>query len=552
VADLAARFEAKVDRTGEHHVWTGSTTRDGIGKLKVNGATVTARRVAWEFAHGRLPPDTDVKACPANRGCVRVEHLSILWKRSTSTTPRPRAGRGGGSKRQVRPGVWKLTATIGTAGGVQRRATRIVHAETETAANRELAGFVAEVVAERSVPPPDGMRDLRVDDAVELFLTQHLREEKGREERTISDYRNVHHRWFAPTIGQRLLRTIEPRDMDQLFGRMRSAGLSRSQMNQAKSLYAPLFRWAKARRIIVGSPMRDFELPTSRYVSRERTPPEAEELSLLLNAAAQNVPEIAPLLVLGAVTGMRRGELVGLRRSRIKWDDSRVVVDAAVDEGRRVKGTKTRRERSLFLDTETMDMLRRHCQQIDQRAGDYGITIDPHAFLFSLTTDCSTPMPPDYVTKRVAVLKDHLGIAAKRPETVALEDGALRLFRQPRPRERRTITGPLPTGGMSYREIAEQLQRSERWVALAIASATRRETASARGDALDFDGSILALRRFTSSELLDSGFNISLVAQRQGHGPGVLVNNYSKGRKSADRNAAEHLGRVVHGRPATR
>jgi hypothetical protein len=61
-----------------------------------------------------------------------------------------------------------------------------------------------------------------------------------------------------------------------------------------------------------------------------------------------------------------------------------------------------------------------------------------------------------------------------------------------------------------------------------------------------FDGSILALRKFTSSELLDAGFNVSMVAQRQGHGTQVLVKHYAKGRVSADRKAAEHLGRVVH------
>ena len=61
-----------------------------------------------------------------------------------------------------------------------------------------------------------------------------------------------------------------------------------------------------------------------------------------------------------------------------------------------------------------------------------------------------------------------------------------------------------------------------------------------------FDGSILALRKFTSSELLDNGFNISMVAQRQGHGPQVLAKHYAKSRRSAERKAADHLGRVVH------
>ncbi len=56
-------------------------------------------------------------------------------------------------------------------------------------------------------------------------------------------------------------------------------------------------------------------------------PPEVEELSLLLSEALTVVPDIAPLLAVGAVTGMRRGELTGLRRSRIFWDEGRLTVD---------------------------------------------------------------------------------------------------------------------------------------------------------------------------------------------------------------------------------
>jgi hypothetical protein len=61
---LADRFEAKVDRFGEHHLWTGSKKTDGSGKLKVGGRSITARRVAWELVHGPLAEGVEVKACP--------------------------------------------------------------------------------------------------------------------------------------------------------------------------------------------------------------------------------------------------------------------------------------------------------------------------------------------------------------------------------------------------------------------------------------------------------------------------------------------------------
>jgi len=99
---------------------------------------------------------------------------------------------------------------------------------------------------------------------------------------------------------------------------------------------------------------------------------------------------------------------------------------------------------------------------------------------------------------------------------------------------------------MTFGEIGKALGRSERWASLAVAAAERREAAST-SPRRRFDGSVLALRKFTSSELLDAGFSVAAVAQRQGHGPQVLVKHYGKRRLSADRKAAEHLGRVVHG-----
>ena len=112
--------------------------------------------------------------------------------------------------------------------------------------------------------------------------------------------------------------------------------------------------------------MADFQKPTSTYRSKKRTPPEVEELSLLLSKAVDFVPDIAPLLVLGAVTGMRRGELVGVRRSHVAWDRCMITVDSAISESKQVKGTKTRQERSFHVDPDTIAMLQRHCEQIDE------------------------------------------------------------------------------------------------------------------------------------------------------------------------------------------
>lgn len=120
-------------------------------------------------------------------------------------------------------------------------------------------------------------------------------------------------------------------------------------------------------------------------------------------------------------------------------------------------------------------MLVRHCQVMDERAGIADVEIAADPFVFSFQLDCSKPMSGDHVTKRVAALKDHMGIATKWPETIKLEDEALRLFRlppNPRPAGSR---GPQPKRDMPFKQIGEKLGRSGHWAEKAVASASRRE-----------------------------------------------------------------------------
>jgi integrase len=432
--------------------------------------------------------------------------------------------------------------------GRPRSFTRTISARGKAAAAAALAEF-AEEMSEASLPKSQDLRDLTVDEAMERFLNEYLAEEKGRAEKTIGDYRNLHRRWFSPAIGSKAVKRIDSATIDDLFGAMRRAGLSASRLNQARSLYAPFFRWARRRGITTRNPMADFQLPTSTYRSTGRTPPEVEEVTLLLSTATEVTPEIAPLLVLAAVTGVRRGELVAIRRSSLAWSKSQVTIDSAVTSSGKVKATKTYRGRTFHIDAATAAMLKRHCEEMNAMAKAAGLELDPDPYLFSTAPDYSAPLAPDLLTKQVAVLKGHLSIERKSPEVVALEDEALRLRRSAPKRRPAGRPGPAPAGGMSFDEIAATLGRSERWASLAVATAERREEARIAGRThLNFDGSILGLRKFTSSELLDAGFNVSVVAERQGHGPQVLTRHYSKSRASSDKRAAEHLGQAVHGR----
>jgi integrase len=375
-------------------------------------------------------------------------------------------------------------------------------------------------------------------------------EGQGKELRTRQRYVSANNNWISPVLGTKPVRRVSAEDIDRCFAAMRRAGQSASSMNQAKALLSGAFKWARRTGKVPHNPMLGFQIPKSTYMSDEKLPPETADISLILNAAMEHTPEIVPILTLASTTGARLGELVALRRSDVDWEHQTIRVSVAADVDGKLKDPKRAQHRRLVpLDEGTLAVLRRQVEQIDERADLLGAPVPADPFLFSDKLDCSAPMLPSRVTKRLQVLKGHLGVEDKRPATIALEEEALRLRRDGTV-DRVGRPGPSPQNGaaMSYDDIGRALGRSQMWARRACDAALRREQ-SADLDRSSFNLSFNGFRKFTSSELLDAGFNISVVAQRQGHGPLVLAKHYSKARMSARREAADHLGRVVHGSP---
>jgi hypothetical protein len=181
---LGERFEAKVDRSGEHHLWLGAKKADGSGVLKVEGRMATAHRVAWELAKGPLPAGAEVRACDQAKACVRVEHLSVRGGATAGEgagqAGRRRARKGTGSITWVREGACKLTVTAGRyEDGSPRRLSETVEVDGEVEAVHALARYVSEI-NDGLLPATKFDRDIVLDDAIERYLDEYLRDEKGR------------------------------------------------------------------------------------------------------------------------------------------------------------------------------------------------------------------------------------------------------------------------------------------------------------------------------------------------------------------------------------
>lgn len=169
--------------------------------------------MAWELANGPVPAGARVLACDDEPVCVRLDHLRLVGAPAPEP-PRPRARKGSGSLRRLGPGSWKLTVTGVHADGTTHRLHRTVYVDSEAEARGELAQFVAEVREADGTTRACG-RQITFDAAVRRFLFDHVRDERGREPKTVEDYWRTHLHWFSPTLGDRLVRDLTRPMFDQ-------------------------------------------------------------------------------------------------------------------------------------------------------------------------------------------------------------------------------------------------------------------------------------------------------------------------------------------------
>ena len=137
-----ARFEARVDRSGVHHIWLGARTRGGGGQVRVDGKLLTAARAAWEIENGSVPDGVRVRSCASEAACVRVDHLRLDQRAiSSASLSKKRSPRGAGTIAAISPGVWKIGVTAGVDRlGQRRRTFRTIYGTRKDAATALAVG----------------------------------------------------------------------------------------------------------------------------------------------------------------------------------------------------------------------------------------------------------------------------------------------------------------------------------------------------------------------------------------------------------------------------
>lgn len=323
-----------------------------------------------------------------------------------------------GHARERSPGRWELKAYAGRdhLTGRKRYATKTVSASSKKAADKQLAAFVTDV-ARKGAPGDDCTLGELLERWFELRKASWT--PKGqREVRRVIDQR------LAPMANARVSK-IRTADLDHLYAQLREHGRQRQPKPTAKDprpkpkpLAASTVRRVHAVLRAALEQAVTWELldrnpavkaSPGRVDEAEVVPPTAAHLGELFAAAEAQDPSFAVFLILAAVTGARRGELIVLRDSDFEDGYRIVTFRRRVSDGQEIPLTKTRKVRRISLGEATAALLVEHRERRVAAAAAEGRVLPANARLFG-GVDGDSFWPPDSVSRWHRKLCRRLGL----------------------------------------------------------------------------------------------------------------------------------------------
>lgn len=271
---------------------------------------------------------------------------------------------------------------------------------------------------------------------------------------TLRTYRAQIDRTIRPSLGALLLHRLTARHLDDLYGAMKVAGLGPKTIRNHHAIISAALhqavRWGWVRRNVAE------QAKPPRVSSRRPEAPSVDVVRQVVAKAEERDPRLAPLLMLAALTGMRRGELCALRWSDVDLDSGTIGVARSVvcsPGGLTEKTTRTDRVRQIALDPVGVGLLTQHHARVSGWLAEAGGKLSADAFVFSPFIEAMTPFRPDNVTSFFTRVRVAVGA-----ETIRLHD--LRHF---------TAT-QLIGAGVDVRTVAGRLGHSDPSLTLRVYS----------------------------------------------------------------------------------
>lgn len=310
------------------------------------------------------------------------------------------SGRSGGSLIEVRSGVWRSKVLVGYKDGDRTRP--IQHTETYGTNSAPVGKRDAEKLHAAHVAKADAGAVSTATDTLGAYLSAWLDQRAGTWKATALRRNRTIVRQIPEKLAAIKLRDLKRGDLQSYVDTLPAAGARHGHA----VLTGALADAVSGERVgLVANPAKGIRLPKTSVP--EATPPEDAELQLVLGEAGLIGDLWRDLFTFAAFTGLRRGEVCGLRWCDI--EDGAVQVRHSVetlikstdDSTWALTDTKTHQAREVPLATSARRTLRR-------RKGN--TRPDPEHYVFT-EGDGTVPVHPDRVSKVFAAAAREAGVS---------------------------------------------------------------------------------------------------------------------------------------------
>ena len=205
----------------------------------------------------------------------------------------------------------------------------------------------------------------------------------------------------VPEVGHLAMRDVDPLTLKRLYTTCRDTPRTARYVHQTMSrMFGDAARWG----VIAANPVDQVDAPA--YEADEKRAWSAVELARFLEAVADR--RDGPLWWFAALTGLRRGDVLGLRWGDLDFDSGTVRIARAAKQRGGVGATKTGDRRTIALDQATVGMLRRWRHTVLEDAIRWGWKVDDRTPVWVWPT--GEPLRPDWMTKTFPKLAGPLGL----------------------------------------------------------------------------------------------------------------------------------------------
>ncbi len=215
-------------------------------------------------------------------------------------------------------------------------------------------------------------------------------------QKSYESYESLLRRYIQPALGERIMSTITPLDVQDAYQRMIDRGLSSRTVQYTHSVLRSAMRQAIRWRLLTQDPTDGAQLP--RLDRREMRVLSAEQSRIFLSAALKT--HYGTVFAIALTTGMRPSEYLALKWQDIDWDRGTVSVVRTLERAAGLwRFAETKRDRSRRIIKlqawvlETLKDLHRRTKQSDGYCW-------PAAAELVFTTPAGRPIHSDKLAKK--------------------------------------------------------------------------------------------------------------------------------------------------------